>query len=107
MRPLGAWCIKKFDERFQEKIRPGFEMLVNNFSAGIIGFILIILAFLAVGPVVSSLTDAIGVGVQAVINAKSMLNYCQSLISLSNLRKCFSLTMHLTTVFSHLWELNK
>lgn len=45
-------------------------MLVNNFSAGIIGFILIILAFLAVGPVVSSLTDAIGVGVQAVINAK-------------------------------------
>lgn len=63
MGPLGAWCIKKFDERFQEKIRPGFEMLVNNFSAGIIGFILIILAFLAVGPVVSSLTDAIGVGV--------------------------------------------
>lgn len=54
----------------KKKIRPGFEMLVNNFSAGIIGFILIILAFLAVGPVVSSLTDAIGVGVQAIIDAK-------------------------------------
>ncbi|MGO5139564.1 PTS mannitol-specific transporter subunit IIBC [Streptococcus alactolyticus] len=70
MGPLGAWCIKKFDEKFQEKIRPGFEMLLNNFSAGIIGFILIILAFLAVGPVVSSLTAAIGIGVQAIINAK-------------------------------------
>lgn len=72
MEPLGAWCIKKFDEKFQEKIRPGFEMLLNNFSAGIIGFILIILAFLAVGPVVSSLTAAIGVGVQAIINAKML-----------------------------------
>lgn len=72
MGPLGAWCIKKFDEKFQEKIRPGFEMLLNNFSAGIIGFILIILAFLAVGPVVSSLTAVIGVGVQAIINAKML-----------------------------------
>ena len=72
MVTLGAWCIKKFDEKFQEKIRPGFEMLLNNFSAGIIGFILIILAFLAVGPVVSSLTAAIGVGVQAIINAKML-----------------------------------
>lgn len=72
MGPLGAWCIKKFDEKFQEKIRPGFEMLLNNFSAGIIGFILIILAFLAIGPVVSSLTAAIGVGVQAIINAKML-----------------------------------
>ena len=72
MGPLGAWCIKKFDEKFQEKIRPGFEMLLHNFSAGIIGFILIILAFLAVGPVVSSLTAAIGVGVQAIINAKML-----------------------------------
>lgn len=72
MGSLGAWCIKKFDKKFQEKIRPGFEMLLNNFSAGIIGFILIILAFLAVGPVVSSLTAAIGVGVQAIINAKML-----------------------------------
>ena len=83
MGPLGAWCIKKFDEKFQEKIRPGFEMLLNNFSAGIIGFILIILAFLAVGPVVSSLTAAIGVGVQAIINAK-MLPLANILIEPAN-----------------------
>ena len=70
MGPLGGWCIKKFDQAFQEKIRPGFEMLVNNFSAGLIGFALIIFAYLAVGPIVSTLTDAIGNGVQAIVDAK-------------------------------------
>ena len=69
MGPLGGWCIKKFDQAFQEKIRPGFEMLVNNFSAGLIGFALIIFAYLAVGPIVSTLTDAIGNGVQAIVDA--------------------------------------
>ena len=69
MRPLGGWCIKKFDKSFQEKIRPGFEMLVNNFSAGLIGFALVIFAYLAVGPIVSTLTDAIGNGVQAIVDA--------------------------------------
>ena len=69
MGPLGGWCIKKFDQAFQEKIRPGFEMLVNNFSAGLIGFALVIFAYLAVGPIVSTLTDAIGNGVQAIVDA--------------------------------------
>lgn len=68
MGPFGGWCIKKFDQAFQEKIRPGFEMLVNNFSAGLIGFALIIFAYLAVGPIVSTLTDAIGNGVQAIVD---------------------------------------
>lgn len=40
--PFGAWVIKKFDEKVQPKIRPGFEMLVNNFSAGLIGFALML-----------------------------------------------------------------
>ena len=70
MGPLGGWCIKKFDQAFQEKIRPGFEMLVNNFSAGLIGFALIIFAYLAVGPIVSTLTELIGNGVQAIVDAK-------------------------------------
>ena len=42
MGSLGGWTIKKFDEKFQEKIRPGFEMLVNNFSAGLVGFALLL-----------------------------------------------------------------
>ncbi|TWT12275.1 PTS mannitol-specific transporter subunit IIBC [Streptococcus sp. sy004] len=70
MGPLGGWCIKKFDESFQHKVRAGFEMLVNNFSAGLIGFVLIILAYLGVGPIVSSLTEWIGNGVQAIVDAK-------------------------------------
>ena len=70
MGPLGGWTIKKFDEKFQEKIRPGFEMLVNNFSAGLIGFGLLFLAFYAVGPIVATLTAAVGNGVEAIVNAR-------------------------------------
>ena len=69
MGPLGGWCIKKFDKSFQEKIRPGFEMLVNNFSAGLIGFALVIFFFFFVGPIVSTFTVAIGNGVQAIVDS--------------------------------------
>lgn len=68
--PFGAWVIKKFDQAFQEKIRPGFEMLVNNFSAGLIGFVLMLISFKVVGPFVSSMTTAIGDGVQAIVDMK-------------------------------------
>ena len=40
--PLGGWVIKQFDKAVDGKIKPGFEMLVNNFSVGIIGMILAI-----------------------------------------------------------------
>lgn len=70
MGPLGGWVIKKFDETFQAKIRPGFEMLVNNFSAGLIGFGLLLLAFKIVGPFVAVFTTAVGHGVQTIIDMK-------------------------------------
>ncbi|VGQ46872.1 PTS mannitol-specific transporter subunit IIBC [Streptococcus pyogenes] len=70
MGPLGGWAIKKFDQAFQGKIRPGFEMLVNNFSAGLIGFGLLLLAFKLVGPFVAIFTTAIGNGVQAIVDMK-------------------------------------
>lgn len=69
MGPLGGWCIKKFYDAFQDKIAAGFEMLVNNFSAGLIGFVLSILGYLGIGPVVQSLTNAMASGVDAIINA--------------------------------------
>ncbi|MBF0776937.1 PTS mannitol transporter subunit IIB [Streptococcus azizii] len=68
--PFGAWIIKKFDQAFQDKIRPGFEMLVNNFSAGLIGFAFMLISFKVVGPLVSSMTSAIGDGVQAIVDMK-------------------------------------
>ncbi|WP_041423800.1 PTS mannitol transporter subunit IICB [Thermosediminibacter oceani] len=69
MGPLGGYAIKKFDEAVQDKIPPGFEMLVNNFSAGIIGMIVTLLAYLAVGPVVQGLNKVLAAGVQAIVNA--------------------------------------
>jgi mannitol PTS system EIICBA or EIICB component len=56
MGPLGGYVIKKFDQWIEGKVKAGFEMLVNNFSAGILGGLLAILAFLAVGPGVDVFT---------------------------------------------------
>lgn len=68
--PFGAWAIKKFDQAVQPKIRPGFEMLVNNFSAGLLGFALMLLSFKIVGPFVESMTAMIGNGVEAIVAMK-------------------------------------
>lgn len=69
MGPLGGYLIKKFDEAIHGKIKSGFEMLVNNFSAGIIGGALTIIASLAIGPVVLGLNKALATGVEAIIAA--------------------------------------
>lgn len=63
MGPLGGWVIKMFDKWIEGKVRAGFEMLVNNFSAGILGAILAILSFLGIGPVISTFTDWLVAGV--------------------------------------------
>ena len=70
MGPLGGWVIKKFDDMFADKIRAGFEMLVNNFSAGLLGFALAVLGFYVIGPVVATLTTMMGNGVEFIINAR-------------------------------------
>ncbi len=67
MGPAGGWVIKKFDEVIDGKVPTGFEMLVNNFSAGIIGMGLTLLAFLGIGPVVEGFSNALGSGVQAIV----------------------------------------
>ncbi|SET51997.1 PTS system, mannitol-specific IIC component [Salinibacillus kushneri] len=69
MGPLGAYVIKKFDQAIDGKIRTGFEMLVNNFSAGILGGILAILAFLGVGPAVDGFTQLLVAGVDWLVAA--------------------------------------
>ncbi|CQD06282.1 PTS mannose transporter subunit IIA [Mycolicibacterium conceptionense] len=60
MGPLGGWAMKKADALWEGRVRPGFEMLVDNFSAGILGMLLAILGFFGVGPIVSSFTRAAG-----------------------------------------------
>ncbi len=61
--PLSAWIIKKFDKLVENHIKPGFEMLVNNFSLGIIGAILALIAMVAIAPLVSALNAVMNAGV--------------------------------------------
>lgn len=69
MGPLGGYLIKKFDQKLEGKVKQGFEMLVNNFSAGIIAGVLTLLAFVGVGPVVLGLNKFLAAGVEGIIGA--------------------------------------
>ena len=63
MGPLAAWVIKKFDKAIDGKVRAGFEMLVNNFSLGIIGMLLAIVGYLSIGGAISWITELFESGV--------------------------------------------
>lgn len=67
--PLGGWAIKTFDKAIEGKVKSGFEMLVNNFSAGIIGMILAMLSFAFIGGIVTQLSTLLGAGVGALVDA--------------------------------------
>jgi PTS system mannitol-specific IIC component len=69
MGPLGGYVIKKLDDSLEGKIPAGFEMLVNNFSAGIVGALVALLAYLGIGPVVLGLNSVLKAGVEAIVNA--------------------------------------
>lgn len=68
MGPLGGWCMKKIDEKLEDNIPVGFEMLVNNFSAGILAVILVLCANVLIGPVVEAISKAAGAIVDTLIN---------------------------------------
>jgi len=69
MGPLGGYIIMQFDRLVEGRVRQGFEMLVNTFSAGIIGGALAIIGVLGAGPVISAISDVLGAGVNAIVNA--------------------------------------
>ncbi|MFJ8579411.1 mannitol-specific PTS transporter subunit IIC [Micromonospora sp. NPDC093277] len=66
--PLAAYVVKLVDGLIKDRIRPGFEMLVDNFSAGIIGGGMALLGVLGIGPVVRTLTSAAGNGVDWLVS---------------------------------------
>ena len=66
--PLGGWIIKKFDDYVEGHVPAGFEMLVENFSLGILGFGLMILSYLIIGPVISSANNALKAVIQALVD---------------------------------------
>ena len=68
MGPLGGFLIKKLDAVWDGKIRPGFEMLIDNFSSGIVGLILAVFGFFGIGPIVSSITRGAGNVVDFLVN---------------------------------------
>ncbi|WP_312094833.1 PTS mannitol transporter subunit IICB [Niallia sp.] len=69
MGPLGGFLIKKVDDLFRGKIKAGFEMLVNNFSAGILGAIIAIIGFKYIGPIVEGLSSFLSSGVELIVDA--------------------------------------
>lgn len=78
MGPIAGWCVKKFDNLVKGKVGAGFEMLVDNFSLGIIAMLLAITGYLLIGGVVEGLSNALGSGVNWMLRHK--LNPLLSLI---------------------------
>ncbi|GAA4689854.1 PTS sugar transporter subunit IIA [Nocardioides conyzicola] len=60
MGPLGAFVIMRLDRLWDGKIKPGFEMLVNNFSAGITAAILAIGSMFILGPILRAVMEGLG-----------------------------------------------
>ena len=61
--PLTAWLMMKLDKIWEGRVKPGFEMLIDNFSAGILAAGMAVVGMLVVGPVVK----AFSAGASAVV----------------------------------------
>lgn len=70
MGPLSAWILKKFDEWMEPRMPVGFELLINNFSMGILGTLLVLFAMIVMGPVVTAISNAFGAVVQFLVDIK-------------------------------------
>lgn len=68
MGPASAWILKKFDKLLEGKVRPGLEMLVDNFSLGIIAAILMIFGYFGIEPVISFILEILTNGVNWVVD---------------------------------------
>lgn len=68
MGPLSAWCVKQFDKRIDGKIPAGFEMVVNNFSLGIIAMILCLCSCAMIGPLIQYVNQLITDMITALVN---------------------------------------
>jgi PTS system mannitol-specific IIC component len=68
MGPLSAWVMKQLDKLWDGKIKPGFEMLVNNFSAGIAGAGLAVVGYYGFGPLIRGLSNIFESGVDFLVD---------------------------------------
>lgn len=68
MGPIGGWVIKKFDQAMEGHMPAGFEMLINNFSIGILGMILAIIGSYLIGPLMAAILVVLSSGVDVLVN---------------------------------------
>lgn len=68
MGPLAAWVLKKSDKLIEGRVKPGLEMLVDNFSIGILGFLFAIAGYMLVNPVFSVILGALSVAMQFLVD---------------------------------------
>jgi PTS system mannitol-specific IIC component len=68
MGPLTAWVMKQLDALWDGKIRPGFEMLVDNFSAGIAAAAMAIGGMFLLAPVLRKVIEWLGDGVNYLVD---------------------------------------
>ena len=70
--PFAGWVIKMFDKIMDGHMPTGFEMLINNFSIGILGMIVAIIGYFLIGPVMTAILTVLSAGVEFLIS-KSLL----------------------------------
>ena len=68
MGPFAGWIIKRFDRFMENRMPAGFEMLINNFSVGIIGMLVAILGYYVIGPVMTVILSVLTAGVDVLVN---------------------------------------
>jgi mannitol PTS system EIICBA or EIICB component len=66
--PLSAYLLKLFDNLVAGKVKAGFEMLIDNFSIGILGGALAIFGYKVIEPIVGWITDRLGDGVESLVS---------------------------------------
>ncbi|MCG5220066.1 PTS mannitol transporter subunit IICB [Streptosporangium sp. KLBMP 9127] len=66
--PLAAYLLKRIDALTEDRIKPGFEMLVDNFTAGIVGAAMALLGAWGIGPIVRTITEVAGNGVDWLVS---------------------------------------
>ncbi|MEV0586787.1 PTS mannitol transporter subunit IICB [Nonomuraea sp. NPDC050310] len=87
--PLAAYVLKLVDGATENRVKPGFEMLVDNFTAGIVGGGMALLGAWGIGPVVKAVTDSAGSAVgwlidNGVLPAASLLIEPAKVLFLNN-----------------------
>lgn len=72
MGPFAGWVIKTFDHLMEGHTPAGFEMLVDNFSVGIVGMLLSMLGYVLIGPVMTTILSVLMGGVSILIQYSLM-----------------------------------